>query len=41
MPPFIAANACSSEIGVDLQVILMSPCYVESVSREYSVKRMP
>jgi hypothetical protein len=27
MPPFIAANASSSETGVDVQVIFISPCY--------------
>ena len=35
MPPFIAANACSSGTGVAVQVILIRPCYEQSESREY------
>jgi hypothetical protein len=37
MPPFIAANASSSETGVGVQVILISPCYENC---EYGVERM-
>ncbi len=41
MPPFIAANASSSEIGVGVQVIFISPCYEQSESREYCMEKMP
>jgi hypothetical protein len=40
MPPFIAANPSSSETGVGVQVILISPCYEQSESREHGLERM-